>query len=60
MKSILFLLILIPHIVFAETYNMVQAGKTFLGNITDEQASQAYDDPIIEEENKVDALGNPI
>jgi len=35
---------------------MVQAGKVFLGNITDEQAGQAYDDPIIEEENKVEEL----
>lgn len=54
--KIFVLLSLLPFYATAETYNMVQAGKTFLGNITDEQASKAYDDPIIEEENKVEEL----
>ncbi|MBH47166.1 MAG: hypothetical protein CME71_03245 [Halobacteriovorax sp.] len=40
----------------AKTVNMVQAAKAFLGDITDEQASVAYDDPTIEEENKVSEL----
>ena len=57
MKS--FIVILFTFMAFsasAETIRMVQAAKAFLGNITDEQASVAYDDPIIEEENKVEEL----
>lgn len=57
MKS--FIVILFTFTAFsasAETIRMVQAAKAFLGNITDEQASVAYDDPIIEEENKVEEL----
>ena len=41
---------------FAETIRMVQADKTFLGNITDKEASDSFDNPAIEEKNKVEAI----
>tara|TARA_R110000868_G_scaffold42681_16_gene144092 strand:+ start:6527 stop:6913 length:387 start_codon:yes stop_codon:yes gene_type:complete len=50
------LLIALPLFSQAKTINMVQAAKAFLGDISDEQASVAYDDPTIEEENKVSEL----
>ncbi len=57
MKILLIILLTINTFsAFAETVRMVQAAKAFLGNITDAQASVAYDDPIIEEENKVEEL----
>ena len=40
----------------AKTISMVQGGKTFLGEVTDKQASDAYDDPSIEETHKVDVI----
>lgn len=42
--------------VSAETIRMVQADKTFLGNITDKEAADAFDNPAIEEKNKVEVL----
>lgn len=56
MKKVLFVLLLISFSAGARTIKMVQAGKTFLGDITDAQASQAYDDPEIEEKYKVESL----
>ena len=50
------LLVALPLLSQAKTINMVQAAKAFLGDISDEQASVAYDDPTIEEENKVSEL----
>lgn len=41
---------------FAKTVRIVQAGKTFLEDITDAQASQAYDDPEIEEKFKLEEI----
>lgn len=40
----------------AESIRLVQAAKSFLGDITDEQADVAYDDPTIEEKYKVEEL----
>lgn len=40
----------------AETVQMVQVDKTFMGNITDEQAKNAFEDPSIEDEHKVEKL----
>lgn len=56
MKLILFLCLAFPLTLPAKTVKMVQGGKTFLGDITDAQASQAYDDPEIEEKFKVEEL----
>ena len=35
---------------------MVQADKTFLGNITDKEAAEAFDNPSIEEKHKVETM----
>lgn len=51
--KILMLVLFFSFSSYAETIRLVQAGKTFLGDITDEQASVAYDDPTIEEKFKV-------
>lgn len=56
MKTLLLLSILLSFNAGAKTIKMVQAGKTFLGDITDAQASMAYDDPEIEEKHKVESL----
>jgi plastocyanin len=40
----------------AEVIRMVQADKTFLGNITDKEATAAFDDPGFEEKHKVETL----
>lgn len=37
----------------AKIIRMVQVDKTFMGDITDEQAQKAFDDPSIEEKYKV-------
>lgn len=51
--KVLILILFFSFSVQAETIRLVQAGKTFLGDITDEQANVAYDDPTIEEKYKV-------
>ncbi len=38
------------------TFRMVQADKAFLGNISDAQALEAFDNPAIEEKNKVEMV----
>jgi plastocyanin len=40
----------------AETIRMVQADKTFLGDITDKDAVDAFENPAIEEKNKIEAI----
>lgn len=40
----------------AETHRMVQVDKTFMGNITDAQANEAFENPEIEEKNKAEVL----
>lgn len=42
--------------VTAKEIRMVQADKTFLGNITDKEAAEVYDNPEIEEKNKVETI----
>ena len=44
----------------AKVIRMVQGGKTFLGDVTDKQAADAYDDPQIEEKYKVETLSAKI
>ena len=55
-KLILFLTILMSNIVMSETIRMVQSDKAFLGNITDKEAAEAFDNPAIEEKNKVESI----
>lgn len=55
-KKILFSLILSSYSAHAESFRMVQADKVFLGNITDLQAAEAYDNPEIEEKYKIEKL----
>lgn len=54
--KLLILILLVTSFAHAETLRMVQADKTFLGNITDAQAAEAFDNPEIEEKNKVEVL----
>lgn len=57
MKCVVFFFsLLIFGNVSAKTVRMVQAAKTFMGDITDAQASEAYDNPLIEEKHKTVAL----
>lgn len=53
---VLCLICLSTKLSYAESFRMVQADKTFLGNITDKEASEAFDNPKIEEKNKVEAI----
>lgn len=55
-KFLVITLGLISFNCFSETIKMVQGAKTFLGNVTDQQASDAYDDPTIEEKYKVEKI----
>ncbi|MES2527726.1 MAG: plastocyanin/azurin family copper-binding protein [Bdellovibrionota bacterium] len=50
------LLLLISFAAEAKNIKLVQGGKTFLSNVTDDQAANAYDDPQIEEKYKVEEL----
>lgn len=54
--KLLILLLLASQGLFAETVQMVQVDKAFLGDITDEQAKNAFEDPSIEDEHKVEKL----
>lgn len=49
-------LILISFSALGKDIRMVQADKTFLGDITDSQASEAFDNPMIEKKHKVETL----
>lgn len=52
-------ILLLSFMVFlaqAKSIKMVQGGKTFLGDVSDEMAANAYDDPLIEEKHKVETL----
>lgn len=52
----LILLVLLSHSLFAAEIRMVQVDKTFMGDITDTQASEAFDNPAIEEKHKVESM----
>lgn len=45
-------LFILTNIARAEVFRMVQVDKTFMGDISDEVAAQAYDNPSIEEKHK--------
>lgn len=49
----MFALVFISQFAHSEVIRMVQADKTFLGNITDKLALEAFDNPAIEEKYKV-------
>lgn len=53
---ILSLFIILSVSAEAKVIRMVQGGKNFLGDVTDKQAADAYDDPSIEEKHKVETL----
>lgn len=55
MKIFIFLT-LISFSTFSKEIRMVQSDKTFLGDITDAQASEAFDNPLIEKKHKVESL----
>ncbi len=55
-KLTVYLLLLSSPIAFSATIRMVQSDKTFLGSITDKEAAEAFDNPAIEEKNKVETL----
>jgi plastocyanin len=55
-SSIALALLMSSFVIRAETFRMVQADKTFLGNITEKQALEVFDNPEIEEKHKVDEL----
>lgn len=48
--------ILISFSALAKDIRMVQSDKTFLGDITDAQAAEAFDNPMIEKKHKVETL----
>lgn len=54
----MYIILLSFFLTFAEAkvIKMVQGGKLFLGDVTDAQAAEAYDDPQIEEKHKVESL----
>lgn len=41
---------------YSKTINIVQIDKTFMKNLTQEQLDKVFDDPSIEEENKIEEL----
>ncbi len=49
-------LVLFTSVVFGKEIRMVQSDITFLGDITDAQANEAFDNPIIEKKHKVETL----
>ncbi|MBC7712112.1 MAG: hypothetical protein H7177_02165 [Rhizobacter sp.] len=56
MKTCLILLLTFSAVTHAEVFRMVQADKTFLGNITDKEAAAASDDNDFEEKHKIENL----
>lgn len=54
--KVLILLVLFSISALAKDIRMVQSDKTFLGDITDAQASEAFDNPMIEKKHKVETL----
>lgn len=56
MKLLLLALLLLPALAHAKKHRIVQVDKTFLGDITDQQAQSAFEDPTIEETHKVETL----
>lgn len=55
-NNFLLLIILLSLNVYSETIRLVQVDKAFLGNITDKEAAEAFDNPSIEDKNKVESL----
>jgi plastocyanin len=53
---IMILTMLLSTYAYAETYNMVQVDKTFLGDLSEKQVTEVFDDPSIEEKHKVDVM----
>ncbi len=51
-----FLCLLLSFSAVAREIRMVQVDKTFMGDITDAQAAEAFDNPAIEEKHKVETL----
>ncbi len=60
MKFSLILFLILSCTAYAKSIRMVQADKVFLGDVTDQQALEAYEDPSIEEKNKVEKISAKI
>lgn len=56
MKFFVIFALLISPLTYAKKIRIVQVDKTFLYNVTDQQAESAFDDPTIEEKYKVEEL----
>lgn len=56
MNNFLFLFLMFCLNLNASEIRMVQADKTFLGNISDKEAAAAFDDSAFEEKHKVETL----
>lgn len=56
MKYLILVFTLFLSTAEAKSIRIVQGGKTFLNDVTDAQAAQAYDDPEIEEKFKIESI----
>lgn len=56
MKTLLYFCLLVPSLVFAKELRIVQVDKTFFGDISDAQAAEAFDNPLIEKDYKIEKL----
>lgn len=54
--KIFFCFLLLSFSAMAKDIRMVQSDKTFLGDITDAQASEAFDNPAIEKKHKIENI----
>lgn len=51
--AFLSIVLVLPTMVLAKEFRLVQVDKTFMGDITDKTAAEAFDNPEIEDKNKV-------